>query len=431
MFDKMRNKKQEEDNQEYSQVPKIYQETYREMTEATKKGDFQEVLRLAQMLKNQGAAQEYWAMQMSIAYLNFGKTASAKSCIEPLYREYPDEPTVSVQRAVCLYEDGEFLEAEKTLERIYPPDTYLPFYYSTYGDVLENQGRLEEAYGKYRVVIDEFQNGYDPGQELVDGVFQRLIELGMACGLDTVDQDTDEYLRFLQGADRTEELQRRVAENLILFAHYLGTEKYRPPFLRLADGLQKMEFMANPIYKGTLWSAYVALESYEINADSQVSPFTFDLITRATDVGTEEDRAIDEQMGLENTEELQEAETELLMMEYFAGKRMPGIQKELEHIRTQYPYSYEAVKELTEDLERNPKAASDKYLKLLQERTDSFGYTKSYFDRIYETHYGNGAETVLWDSEEGSYMRQGKKIGRNDPCPCGSGKKYKHCCGKK
>lgn len=25
---------------------------------------------------------------------------------------------------------------------------------------------------------------------------------------------------------------------------------------------------------------------------------------------------------------------------------------------------------------------------------------------------------------------KGKKIGRNDPCPCGSGKKYKHCCGK-
>jgi uncharacterized protein YecA (UPF0149 family) len=21
-----------------------------------------------------------------------------------------------------------------------------------------------------------------------------------------------------------------------------------------------------------------------------------------------------------------------------------------------------------------------------------------------------------------------KKTGRNDPCPCGSGKKYKHCC---
>jgi preprotein translocase subunit SecA len=27
-------------------------------------------------------------------------------------------------------------------------------------------------------------------------------------------------------------------------------------------------------------------------------------------------------------------------------------------------------------------------------------------------------------------VKVGKKVGRNDPCPCGSGKKYKHCCGK-
>ncbi len=28
------------------------------------------------------------------------------------------------------------------------------------------------------------------------------------------------------------------------------------------------------------------------------------------------------------------------------------------------------------------------------------------------------------------FKREGNKIGRNDPCPCGSGKKYKKCCGK-
>lgn len=28
------------------------------------------------------------------------------------------------------------------------------------------------------------------------------------------------------------------------------------------------------------------------------------------------------------------------------------------------------------------------------------------------------------------FVRQSPKIGRNDPCPCGSGKKYKKCCGK-
>jgi uncharacterized protein YecA (UPF0149 family) len=27
------------------------------------------------------------------------------------------------------------------------------------------------------------------------------------------------------------------------------------------------------------------------------------------------------------------------------------------------------------------------------------------------------------------FKRFGDKIGRNDPCPCGSGKKFKKCCG--
>ena len=33
------------------------------------------------------------------------------------------------------------------------------------------------------------------------------------------------------------------------------------------------------------------------------------------------------------------------------------------------------------------------------------------------------------DSVKSSPRKNGKKIGRNDPCPCGSGKKYKNCCG--
>ena len=31
---------------------------------------------------------------------------------------------------------------------------------------------------------------------------------------------------------------------------------------------------------------------------------------------------------------------------------------------------------------------------------------------------------------KGPYVRKEAKIGRNDPCPCGSGKKYKQCCGR-
>ena len=34
------------------------------------------------------------------------------------------------------------------------------------------------------------------------------------------------------------------------------------------------------------------------------------------------------------------------------------------------------------------------------------------------------------EQKESTTIRKGKKIGRNDPCPCGSGKKYKKCCVK-
>ncbi len=40
------------------------------------------------------------------------------------------------------------------------------------------------------------------------------------------------------------------------------------------------------------------------------------------------------------------------------------------------------------------------------------------------------ANTDAGASDAQTFVRQGQKVGRNDPCPCGSGKKYKHCHGK-
>ena len=34
------------------------------------------------------------------------------------------------------------------------------------------------------------------------------------------------------------------------------------------------------------------------------------------------------------------------------------------------------------------------------------------------------------ETEKKAPIKKEKKVGRNDPCPCGSGKKYKNCCGK-
>jgi len=30
--------------------------------------------------------------------------------------------------------------------------------------------------------------------------------------------------------------------------------------------------------------------------------------------------------------------------------------------------------------------------------------------------------------EKDTYRRPAARVGRNEPCPCGSGRKFKHCC---
>jgi preprotein translocase subunit SecA len=42
----------------------------------------------------------------------------------------------------------------------------------------------------------------------------------------------------------------------------------------------------------------------------------------------------------------------------------------------------------------------------------------------------HGADTVEPGRAAAAPKRHGDKVGRNDPCPCGSGRKYKRCCGK-
>ncbi len=39
-------------------------------------------------------------------------------------------------------------------------------------------------------------------------------------------------------------------------------------------------------------------------------------------------------------------------------------------------------------------------------------------------------EELYKEQKRSTTIVKGKKIGRNDPCPCGSGKKYKQCCGR-
>ena len=66
-------------------------------------------------------------------------------------------------------------------------------------------------------------------------------------------------------------------------------------------------------------------------------------------------------------------------------------------------------------LYKNMVAAKADWLYGLPEWDDIF--TKEKRDELYKEQ-----------KKAGTYVREGRKIGRNEPCPCGSGKKFKQCC---
>ncbi|MFN4197385.1 MAG: SEC-C metal-binding domain-containing protein, partial [Caldimicrobium sp.] len=52
------------------------------------------------------------------------------------------------------------------------------------------------------------------------------------------------------------------------------------------------------------------------------------------------------------------------------------------------------------------------------------------FHNFFDTLESNFAKAIMSLKlvEPPKVERVGGKVGRNDPCPCGSGKKYKKCC---
>ncbi len=52
-------------------------------------------------------------------------------------------------------------------------------------------------------------------------------------------------------------------------------------------------------------------------------------------------------------------------------------------------------------------------------------------DHLQNARISHGDDSSPAETKKKPTKADGTKVGRNDPCPCGSGKKYKNCCGKK
>lgn len=120
-------------------------------------------------------------------------------------------------------------------------------------------------------------------------------------------------------------------------------------------------------------------------------------------------------------------------MEYGLVDDVYSYIKSILYLKEEYPELYAVKKDFFAALE-NP---NQRKKMLRRYRMEERRYTSIF--NLFKGLLGEGQDEELeddedyvepWYSSDKPYVREQPKVGRNDPCPCGSGKKYKKCCGK-
>ena len=85
------------------------------------------------------------------------------------------------------------------------------------------------------------------------------------------------------------------------------------------------------------------------------------------------------------------------------------------------------LEELEEDTEVNLNYEKELLYKNMVEAKAEWLYTLPQWDALIPE---DRRKELYKEQKRSKTVVKGEKIGRNDPCPCGSGKKYKKCCGR-
>lgn len=85
------------------------------------------------------------------------------------------------------------------------------------------------------------------------------------------------------------------------------------------------------------------------------------------------------------------------------------------------------IEEMDEDTEVNLIFDKEKLYKNMVDAKADWLYGLPMWDNIFDE---DKKKALYREAKKANTVIKGKKVGRNDPCPCGSGKKYKFYCGK-
>jgi len=346
-----------------------------------------------------------------------GHTTGAIKSYAELVERYPDKSIYKRGLAFAYYDRGYGKKAYAAFEDAYAAgirDTDFILQFS-----LSCCDRMK--YKKGIAILSEMVEGYDNAdkdniQDYIEaclGMYSMDVYTGHSC----YSKITELYLGFLKKAGRhIKKYNEAVLDNTYLVVMSMPGFEYIPavnglleeteklfPKRKYPDGWEEIELMFSRTrikYDGRLGEELNWCYEAFIEAEEAVDEYD-DVIIR-----------------------FMQLDCELVIIE-----RLEEIKPQFEIIKNEYPGLYAKMESFIKSLEKEDILYIKDKLLEPYDRMEKLINGGHYYELYPQNR--RDTEKLQWDSmENGSFVRKGKKVGRNDPCPCGSGKKYKQCCGK-
>ena len=380
-------------------IPELYRDAFDYAREMMEFGDYEEAIDELKTIVDQYPDLIIVNCMLAEAYSMNGNTGNAVKIFEKIVRLEPDN--MAYQRSLGdAYADRGF--NKKALEQFQKTLKLEPDNPDVYAGIAKLYIETEQ----YRLAKENLLMGFQCADKYgLDNI--GLLICG--CALCIHDLDTHELSRYLE---------------------MIGQKLVEDPSLKemIVSQLMQQVFVGSPIKNSR--AGYFMIIEFLAEHAPEIE------VIQELQQGIKNHRTIEELDKDDNIPDLIAALTNINMddcdcptcqierisIQLSIFDNIEEIRKALHYLRKNYPDVYSLN--------------ADFYNNVMNIKKEQWMYEKLYkkYQQL-RKRYPEEFKQDGWDEEEElpgfsePYVREEKKIGRNDPCPCGSGKKYKKCCG--
>ena len=414
----------EEIDQYTAQLPLTIREQMRQALYCEYNGDYEEQEKLCREMLEADPDHADVLSMLGRCMISQGRYEEAAGYLERAVKADPSQKETVVSLGQAYQALGKYKQAVQTFESVSNLEEHHPFYYSAYGDCLEKIGQREKAREIFRKEVTHWEETREIASvDLLDGCFQRLLYLDGVLGAMELTVDMAVYKRFLSTVTMDSKMKQNLAKNISYLSRALTVRTFRIPFRGLVREVEEQGYLLDSEQYYIIENAYRSVESYEYHEDNAVSAMMESFLSA-------ESRAPMAGAGDEETE----AKLTVLSYEWYMTRYLENHGEELLYAAEKYPHSYMRAVTFLDQLQRlGPEGMREAIL----DQLETFDEVKVPRDALragmeeaYQKALRRKKEPVYLSEGSGTYKRSAKKILPNDPCPCGSGKKYKKCHGR-